>query len=134
MPHQLCHFHYLREAATPVYEADRHAKVQLKKKVRGIRPIERKVEGREDAEARDDPGLLRGGALALTDDGRPPLEASGLKLVVGSPGWPRASDRVAGKKRLCSESRPEGPSDREIARLILIAPSPAPAPRGGRCG
>src|SRR3954463_4577467 len=26
VPHQLCHFHYLREAALPVYEADRHAK------------------------------------------------------------------------------------------------------------
>ena len=26
VPHQLCHFHYLREAAKPVYEADRHAK------------------------------------------------------------------------------------------------------------
>ena len=51
VPHQLCHFHYLREAALPVYEADRHAKGQLKKKVRGIRPIERKVEGREGAEA-----------------------------------------------------------------------------------
>jgi len=24
--HQLCHFHYLREAAKPIYEADRHAK------------------------------------------------------------------------------------------------------------
>src|SRR3954471_20690688 len=53
VPHQLCHFHYLREAAKPVDEADRHAKVQLKEKVRGIRPIERRVEGREDAEARD---------------------------------------------------------------------------------
>src|SRR5262249_10932788 len=51
VPHQLCHFHYLREAAPPVYEADRHAKVQLKKEVRGIRPIERKVEGRQGAEA-----------------------------------------------------------------------------------
>src|SRR5262249_36298890 len=29
VPHQLCHFHSLREAALPVYEADRHAKVQL---------------------------------------------------------------------------------------------------------
>src|SRR5262249_48723172 len=38
VPHQLCHSHSLREAALPVYEADRHAKVQLKKKVRGIRP------------------------------------------------------------------------------------------------
>ena len=26
MAHQLCHFHYLREAAKPIYEADRHAK------------------------------------------------------------------------------------------------------------
>src|SRR3954453_4618591 len=53
VPHQLCQFHYLREAATPAYEADRHAKVQLKKKVRAIRPIERAVEGRDEAEARD---------------------------------------------------------------------------------
>ena len=30
-PHQLCHFHYLREAARPIYEADRHAKKELKK-------------------------------------------------------------------------------------------------------
>jgi hypothetical protein len=26
VPHQLCQFHYLREAAQPIYEADRHAK------------------------------------------------------------------------------------------------------------
>jgi hypothetical protein len=80
VPHQLCHFHYLREAARPVYEADRHAKVQLKKKVRGIRPIERKVEGREDAEAEAVRGYCAAVRSALTDDGRPPLEASGLKL------------------------------------------------------
>jgi transposase-like protein len=41
VPHQLCQFHYLREAAKPIYEADRHAKKELKKQVRGIRPIER---------------------------------------------------------------------------------------------
>src|SRR5512147_3234823 len=52
VPHQLCHFHYLREAAKPVYEADRHAKVQLKKKVRGIRPIERKVSSSKDRRSR----------------------------------------------------------------------------------
>jgi hypothetical protein len=79
VPHQLCHFHYLREAAKPVSEADRHAKVQLKKKVRGIRPIERRVEGREDAEARDIRGYCAAVRSALTDDGRPHLEASGLK-------------------------------------------------------
>ena len=31
VPHQLCQFHFLREAARPIYGADRHAKVQLKK-------------------------------------------------------------------------------------------------------
>src|SRR5262249_25674786 len=36
VPHQLCQFHYLREAARPIYEADRHAKKELKKRVRGI--------------------------------------------------------------------------------------------------
>jgi len=34
VPHQLCHFHYLQEAAKPIYEADRHAKKVLKKHVR----------------------------------------------------------------------------------------------------
>jgi hypothetical protein len=29
VPYQICQFHYLREAALPVYEADRHAKVVL---------------------------------------------------------------------------------------------------------
>ena len=28
VPHQLCHFHYLREAAKPLVEADRHARTQ----------------------------------------------------------------------------------------------------------
>jgi hypothetical protein len=80
VPHQLGHFHYLREAATPVYEADRHAKVALKKAVRGIRPIGRQVEGRHDAEAEATRGYCAAVRSALTDDGRPPPEASGLKL------------------------------------------------------
>jgi hypothetical protein len=80
VPHQLCQFHYLREAALPVYEADRHAKVQLKKKVRGIRPIERTVEGRDDPQAEVIRGYCAAVRSAVTDDGRPPLEASGLKL------------------------------------------------------
>jgi hypothetical protein len=80
VPHQLCQFHYLREAARPVYEADRHAKKELKKKVRGVRGIERSVEGRTDAEAEVVTGYCSAVRSALTDDGRPPLAASGLKL------------------------------------------------------
>jgi hypothetical protein len=40
VPHQLCHFHSLREAAKSVYEADRHAKKELKKHIRGVRLID----------------------------------------------------------------------------------------------
>jgi hypothetical protein len=80
VPHQLCHFHYLREAAKPIYEADRHAKKELKKRVRGVRPIERKVEGRDDAEATAIRGYCAAVRSALTDDGRPPLSAPGLVL------------------------------------------------------
>jgi len=80
VPHQLCHFHYLREAAKPIYEADRHAKKELKKRVRGVRPIERKLEGRDDAEATAIRGYCAAVRSALTDDGRPPLSAPGLVL------------------------------------------------------
>src|SRR5215211_9375293 len=87
VPHQLCHFHYLREAALPVYEADRHAKKLLKMEVRGVRPLERTLEAREAAAGpAGDPvaAAVRGYCLAvrsaLTDDGRPPLAAAGLRL------------------------------------------------------
>jgi hypothetical protein len=80
VPHQLCQFHYLREAAKEVYEADRHAKKELKKRVRGVRQIERKLEGREDTEAEAIRGYCQALRSAITDDGRPPLAASGLKL------------------------------------------------------
>jgi Transposase, Mutator family len=80
VPHQLCHFHYLREAAKPVYEADKHAKKELKKQLRGIRPIERALENRTDGEAEAIRGYCLAVRSALTDDGKPPLEAPGLKL------------------------------------------------------
>ena len=42
--HQLCHYHYLKDLAKPVCEADRQLKKELKKKVRQIRPLERAAE------------------------------------------------------------------------------------------
>ncbi len=80
VPHQLCHFHYLREAAKPIYEADRHAKKRLKKEVRGVRKIERAAEGRDGPVAEAVRGYCGAVRSALTDDGRPPLEASGRRL------------------------------------------------------
>jgi hypothetical protein len=98
VPHQLCHFHYLREAARPIYEADRHAKKELKKRVRGVRPIERTVEGRSDPEAVISQGYCAAVRSAVTDDGRPPLEASGLKLHGRLTAIHASLERVAEKR------------------------------------
>jgi hypothetical protein len=78
--HGLCHFHYLREAAKVIYAADRHAKKELKKQVRGVRGIERSVANSDDPVSEAVRGYCLAVRSALTDDGRPPLEASGLKL------------------------------------------------------
>lgn len=101
VPHQLCHFHYLREAARPIYEADRHAKKELKKRVRGVRPLERAVEGRSEAEAQVIQGYCAAVRSALTDDGRPPLEASGLKLHGRLTAIAASLQRVAKKGGRC---------------------------------
>jgi hypothetical protein len=97
VPHQLCHFHYLREAARPIYEADRHAKKELKKRVRGVRVLERQVEGRDDALAEVVRGYCAAVRSALTDDGRPPLAAPGLELEERLQAVAASLDRAAEK-------------------------------------
>lgn len=98
VPHQWCQFHYLREAAKPIYEADRHAKKDLKKQRRGIRPLERSLEGQTDEEAQAVHGYCLAVRSALTDDGRPPLEASGRKLHDRLNHILASIDRVAEKR------------------------------------
>ena len=97
VPHQLCQFHYLREAAKPVFEADRHAKKELQKQVRGVRPLERALEGRTDPEATAIRGYCRAVRSAITDDGRPPLSAPGLRLHDRLTAIVTSIDRVAEK-------------------------------------
>lgn len=80
VPHGLCHFHYLREAAKLIYDADRHAKKELKKRVRGVRAIERSVSETESGSSEVVQGYCQAVRAALTDDGRPPLDAAGLRL------------------------------------------------------
>ena len=43
VPHRYCANHFLRDLAKPMLEADSHAKVQLRSKVRGLRVIEREI-------------------------------------------------------------------------------------------
>ena len=48
--------------------------------MRGVRPIARRLAGRSDPEAKVVRSYCAAVRNVLTDDGRPPLEASGLKL------------------------------------------------------
>lgn len=98
VPHQLCQFHYLRDAVGPIAEADRHAKKELKKRVRGIRKIERKVEDRQEPQASATLGYCAAVRSALTDDGRPPLGAPGLKLKERLGAVAESLQRVEAKK------------------------------------
>jgi hypothetical protein len=54
VPHRYCGNHFLRDLAQPVTDADSHAKVQMRRKVRGLRTIEQAVLARPKAEASDD--------------------------------------------------------------------------------
>jgi hypothetical protein len=54
VPHRYCDNHFLRDLARPVLEADSHAKVQMRKKVRGLRTIEQAVLQRPKAETQAD--------------------------------------------------------------------------------
>src|SRR5436309_974965 len=63
VPHRYCDNHFLRDVAKPVLEADRHSKVAMRKKVRGLRKIEQAVLKRQSIEeskrqAPDDPVVM----------------------------------------------------------------------------
>jgi hypothetical protein len=51
VPHRYCENHFLRDVAKPVLEADSHTKVQMRKKVRGLRKIEQAVLKQQGEEA-----------------------------------------------------------------------------------
>src|SRR6266403_2375473 len=50
VPHRYCDNHFLRDVAKPVLEADSHAKVAMRKKVRGLRKIVHAVLQRPQAQ------------------------------------------------------------------------------------
>ena len=98
VPHQLCHFHYLKEVAKPITAADSAAKTDLKKYVRGIRDIERSMATREDTEAEVVRGYCLAVRSALADDGKPPLLLPGLRLHDRLQAIQDSLDRVLAKR------------------------------------
>ena len=69
VPHRYCANHFLRDLARPVLEADSHAKVQMRRKVRGLRGIERSVLRRRQASAPEgSPSVEETTEVATPDD------------------------------------------------------------------
>jgi hypothetical protein len=98
VPHQLCQYHYLKEAAKPITEADRHAKTELKKYTRGVREIEREVSTRGDTPAETIRSYCLAVRSALADDGKPPLQLAGLTMHERLSAIQSSLDRVAQKR------------------------------------
>jgi hypothetical protein len=71
VPHRYCDNHFLRDLAQPVLEADSHAKVRMRKEVRGLRTIEQAVLQRQKAETKDAPThdapVTANGSAAVVD-------------------------------------------------------------------
>jgi hypothetical protein len=83
VPHQFCHFHYLKNAFKPVSELDRRLKVGLKHKVRGVRRVEeeaKRLGGREREVILDFCALLR---RLLLITGKYPTEPGGVRIFEG---------------------------------------------------
>lgn len=80
VPHQLCHFHFLRDIALPTTNADRALKTDLKTEVRGIRAVEARVAERTDDEAAVITGYATALRTVLLEDGRPPLDLPGVAI------------------------------------------------------
>ncbi|MBV8523926.1 MAG: hypothetical protein JOY71_17690 [Acetobacteraceae bacterium] len=73
VPHRYCANHFLRDLAKPTLAADSHAKVRMRKKVRGLRAIEREVLRRcRQAEPTSSPGVKP--AAGEADGGAAPAD------------------------------------------------------------
>jgi hypothetical protein len=75
VPHRYCQNHFVRDVAKPVLEADSHAKVKMRKKVRGLRTIERDILAQQCAlAAADTPAAADTSALVLPEAERVVLD------------------------------------------------------------
>jgi hypothetical protein len=124
VPHRYCQNHFLRDLAKPVLEQDSHAKVQMRKKVRGLRGIERQVlaarrQGQAGAEAVG--AAATGGEPAGCAPDAPPAAESQASGAVAADG-PAASGTAA-----AGAAGPAGPAGAAVAAAPPGAAEPLTA-------
>ncbi len=128
VPYQYCQYHYLKDIAKPVVDADRKLKMELKKSMRGLRDVERKIEQAEKkateaaqanadaspdsssvaaettvlAEAQVAKGYMAAVRALLLEDGEPPLELPGMLIYERAQAIQASLERCLTKKRASS--------------------------------
>jgi hypothetical protein len=89
VPHRYCVNHFLRDLAKPTLELASHAKVQMRKKVRGLRDIERAVLQtcrQANAEAEQEQGVAA--VAAAQGRGAPPTNGQRSEAKTAAPSGP----------------------------------------------
>lgn len=102
VPHQLCQYHALREAAEPLWEADRHLLVEMKKELRGLREVEERTRRPDTPEPTDPTStVVLDTILALRQVGRErgvlPFDFAGVRALEALDDLGATLDRCLGK-------------------------------------
>jgi hypothetical protein len=92
VPHQIGQ--YVKDGAQPVCEADRHVKKELKKKLRGIRDIERQAEQSPTKAAQIAADYSLAIRTVMRDEGKYPLDPPGVQLYQKLPLMAASVERV----------------------------------------
>ena len=100
VPHQLCQYHALREAAEPLWEADRHLLVEAKAELRDLRRVEDRIRRQGGAEPADAVVLDTVLALrqTLRERGVLPFDFAGLRVLDALGDLSQTLDRCLAKR------------------------------------
>jgi hypothetical protein len=109
VPHQLCHYHYLKNIAKPIVDMDRALKTDLKMRVRCLKTVEKKALAEGSKEAKVVLQYCHAVRSAMLDDGLYPLKPGGLRLY-------RRLRKVRRSMERSVQTHPHG----SLSRLIKI--------------
>jgi hypothetical protein len=103
VPHQLCQYHALREAAEPLWEADRHLLVEAKMELRPLRDVEERTRQPGEPEPRDPASAVVLDAVlavrqTVREHGKLPFDFAGLRALDALGDLGQTLDRCLAKK------------------------------------
>jgi hypothetical protein len=116
-PHRYCQNHFIRDLAKPMLEQDSHAKVQMRKKVRGLRDIEKAVleERREAQERAESAQENNAAAAALT------ASSDSAATVTPAPAAGPQANAVVADRAAASQAEANTPAGGEPAEAVKAA-------------